>query len=135
MEKILEIAAIEAAAFPTNALSAAEIYFMEKNPGYEILTEGRDAVEAYLILFDTIEAWEMIKLATRADCRKKGLATRLLAKAKAMGKEKIFLEVRQSHGDTIRFYEKNGFRTLSLRKNYYRDTNENAVIMVYEKKG
>ena len=41
------------------------------------------------------------------------------------------LEVRDSNIIAIKFYEKRGFKKISVRKNYYQDTHEDAII--YEK--
>ncbi len=43
--------------------------------------------------------------------------------------QEVLLEVRQSNRRAIEFYEKNGFRVISLRKNYYRHPPEHAWIM------
>lgn len=42
---------------------------------------------------------------------------------------RIFLEVRHSNHRAIRFYRRNGFRTVSSRQNYYRDPPEDAWVM------
>jgi len=39
------------------------------------------------------------------------------------------LEVRESNKPAIRLYEKNGFSADGLRKNYYKNPTENAVLM------
>ncbi len=42
---------------------------------------------------------------------------------------RLFLEVRESNANAIHIYEKNGFRKVGLRKNYYEHPREHAVIM------
>ena len=44
----------------------------------------------------------------------------------------IFLEVRESNQVAINFYKKNKFNQISIRKNYYSEPNENAIIMKLE---
>lgn len=44
----------------------------------------------------------------------------------------IFLEVRISNHSAIMFYEKNGFKKISIRKNYYKDNFEDAIIYKQE---
>ena len=44
----------------------------------------------------------------------------------------IFLEVRESNQVAINFYKKNKFKEISVRKNYYSEPNENAIIMKLE---
>ena len=44
----------------------------------------------------------------------------------------ITLEVRESNIPAICLYEKNGFKSIGMRKGYYQDNNENALIMFTE---
>lgn len=43
--------------------------------------------------------------------------------------KEMWLEVRQSNKKAIRFYEKNGFAKRSVRKKYYNNPTENALIL------
>lgn len=52
-----------------------------------------------------------------------------IAFLKANGFKKIFLEVREQNKSAIAVYEKLGFETIAVRKNYYRDPVEHALIM------
>lgn len=65
--------------------------------------------------------------------RKKGFARLLLRelmqKSAASGVENFTLEVRESNLPAIRLYESLGFVTEGIRKNFYRNPNENALIM------
>ena len=61
--------------------------------------------------------------------RNKGIAQELLDKIKT---KDIFLEVRESNQVAINFYKKNKFNQISIRKNYYSEPNENAIIMKLE---
>ncbi len=49
--------------------------------------------------------------------------------AKEKGVEALFLEVRESNIRARKFYEKNGFSVIGVRKNYYKTPTENAIIM------
>ncbi len=44
----------------------------------------------------------------------------------------ITLEVRESNTPAINLYEKFGMTSVGIRKNYYQDNNENAIIMFSE---
>ena len=44
----------------------------------------------------------------------------------------IFLEVRESNQVAINFYKKNNFKQISIRKGYYSDPTEDAIIMKME---
>ena len=83
----------------------------------------------YLIVLDSIDVYEILAIATVEEYRNKGIAQKLLNKIKT---KDIFLEVRESNQVAINFYKKNKFKEISVRKNYYSEPNENAIIMKLE---
>ena len=68
--------------------------------------------------------------------RRRGIGTMLLEKAcdyaAAKGCEKLFLEVRRSNKAACALYEKNGFRFVHERRNYYSHPCEDALVLVKE---
>ena len=54
---------------------------------------------------------------------------RLLKDSKNEGITRIFLEVRESNSAAIRLYEKAGFVRTGKRKSYYRDPDEDALLL------
>ena len=83
----------------------------------------------YLMVLDSIDVYEILAIATIEEYRNKGIAQELLDKIKT---KDIFLEVRESNQVAINFYKKNKFKEMSIRKNYYSEPNENAIIMKLE---
>ena len=83
----------------------------------------------YLMVLDSIDVYEILAIATVEEYRNKGIAQELLDKIKM---KDIFLEVRESNQIAISFYKKNKFKEISIRKNYYSEPNENAIIMKLE---
>ena len=83
----------------------------------------------YLMVLDSIDVYEILAIATVEEYRNKGIAQELLDKIKM---KDIFLEVRESNQVAINFYKKNKFNQISIRKNYYSEPNENAIIMKLE---
>ena len=83
----------------------------------------------YLIILDSIDVYEILAIATIEKYRNKGIAQELLDKIKT---KDIFLEVRESNKVAINFYKKNNFKEISIRKNYYSEPTENAIIMKLE---
>ena len=83
----------------------------------------------YLMVLDSIDVNEILVIATVKEYRNKGIAQELLDKIKT---KDIFLEVRESNQVAINFYKKNKFNQISIRKNYYSEPNENAIIMKLE---
>ena len=88
-----------------------------------------DKVCGYLMVLDSIDVYEILAIATIEEYRNKGIAQELLDKIKT---KDIFLEVRESNQIAISFYKKNKFKEISIRKNYYSEPNENAIIMKLE---
>lgn len=83
----------------------------------------------YLVVLDSIDVYEILAIATIEEYRNKGIAQKLLNKIKI---KNIFLEVRESNQTAINFYKKNKFKEISIRKNYYSEPTENAIIMKLE---
>ena len=83
----------------------------------------------YLIVLDSIDVYEILAIVTIEEYRNKGIAQKLLNKIKI---KNIFLEVRESNQTAINFYKKNKFKEISIRKNYYSEPTENAIIMKLE---
>ena len=88
-----------------------------------------DKVCGYLMVLDSIDVYEILAIATVEEYRNKGIAQELLDKIKT---KDIFLEVRESNEKAINFYKKNDFKQISIRKGYYSDPTEDAIIMKME---
>jgi [ribosomal protein S18]-alanine N-acetyltransferase len=76
---------------------------------------------------------QVLNIAVSPESRKKGYAARLLGHAietlSVREAEDFFLEVRPSNVDAIRLYEGFGFKKVGIRKKYYTETNEDAIVM------
>ena len=83
-----------------------------------------DKVCGYLMILDSIDVYEILAIAAVEEYRNKGID-------KIKTKD-IFLEVRESNKVAINFYKKNNFKEISIRKNYYSEPTENAIIMKLE---
>ena len=88
-----------------------------------------EKVCGYLMVLDSIDVYEILAIATVEEYRNKGIAQELLDKIKT---KDIFLEVRESNKKAINFYKKNNFKQISIRKGYYSDPTEDAIIMKME---
>ena len=88
-----------------------------------------EKVCGYLMVLDSIDVYEILAIATIEEYRNNGIAQELLDKIKT---KDIFLEVRESNQVAINFYKKNNFKQISIRKGYYSDPTEDAIIMKME---
>ncbi len=81
---------------------------------------------------------EIYRIAVREDKRKRGIGYRLLSymmkTERGHGLETVFLEVREKNTPARNLYKAYGFEEISIRKNYYQNPTDNAVIMLYGEK-
>lgn len=82
------------------------------------------------------EECHLLNLAVHPDFRRRGIATLLMNKVisqlKKRGCRFIFLEVRASNTIAQRMYEKFGFNQVGVRRRYYINPIEDAIIMAKE---
>lgn len=75
----------------------------------------------------------LYKIVVREELRKSGIAhafwKETSSKLKESGIRQVYLEVNTKNLPAIRFYEKEGFRTLQTKKGFYSD-GEDAFIMI-----
>lgn len=133
-KKALEdIAKFENEIFGVTAFSLKQLEEMSEIERYKFIEFYEDEkMIAYVILLDSIDVWEIMKIAVDREQRKKGYGEKLLKYIFAFVQMPIMLEVRESNTPAIEFYRKNGFEKIGIRKNYYHDTNEAAHIMIKE---
>ena len=76
---------------------------------------------------------DITNIATHPDYRRRGAAAAVLqaltAFAREHGSSSLHLEVRASNVPAIALYERFGFAVDGIRKNYYKNPTENAVLM------
>lgn len=132
IEKINEIIEIEKEAFP-EIWGKFTYEEMLNNSHYEILGITIDKkLVSYIVLYKLPDIWEIIRIAVDKNYRKQGFADKLIKKAIEKTNLNLILEVRKSNINAINLYLKNNFKQISIRKNYYKDNNEDALIMLYE---
>ena len=98
-----------------------------------LVAEQDGAVCGYVGSQTVLDETDMMNIAVRPDCRRQGIAAALIeelvSRLKERGSHILRLEVRQSNAPAIALYETMGFTQLGLRKNYYRNPKENALIL------
>ena len=75
----------------------------------------------------------LLNVAVDPDFRRQGLARRLLdhmeERAREVGGEAIFLEVRRGNDGARALYTRRGYEQIGIRKRYYSDTGEDAIVL------
>ena len=92
-----------------------------------------DRLVGYLVLSRYVDAWHVMNVAVAPESRRQGVATallrRLLDETRHDAQRGYTLEVRVSNVGAIALYEGFGFRTKGVRRGYYTDNREDALIM------
>jgi len=92
-----------------------------------------DALAGYLIVARYVDAWHVMNVAVDPEHRRGGIAQVLLDHVFVETADDLTrgytLEVRVSNADAIRVYERNGFYATGVRRGYYTDNREDALIM------
>lgn len=87
----------------------------------------------YLVISRYVDAWHVMNVAVAPAHRRRGIARRLLAHlfAETASDERrgYTLEVRVSNEGAIKLYESLGFVGRGVRRGYYTDNREDALIM------
>lgn len=100
---------------------------------YTALSDGK--LIGYLIGRQISPEGEIYRLATLPEYRRRGIAYRLLDYAvkteRGRGLESLFLEVREKNLPARNLYKSYGFREIGVRKNYYKNPDDNAIIMLH----
>jgi ribosomal-protein-alanine N-acetyltransferase len=90
------------------------------------------AIVAFLVSHNLDQEWELENIVVAENARRRGVGTLLLseliAHAKNDGGRAIFLEVRESNESARALYRRLGFQPQGLRKNYYSNPAEDAVL-------
>ena len=92
-----------------------------------------DELVGYLIISRYVDAWHVMNVAVAPEYRRRGIATRLLERLFELtagdGCRGYTLEVRVSNRSAIKLYEQLGFKARGIRRGYYTDNREDALIM------
>jgi ribosomal-protein-alanine N-acetyltransferase len=95
--------------------------------------DAGEALVAYLIISRYADAWHVMNVAVHDDYRGQGVATQLLNRLFELtagdDRRGYTLEVRVSNVAAIRLYERLGFVARGVRRGYYTDNREDALIM------
>ena len=95
--------------------------------------DERDRLLGYLIISRYVDAWHVMNVAVADSYRRRGVATglmeRLFEATARDGRRGYTLEVRVTNRKAIELYERLGFRSRGLRRGYYTDNREDALIM------
>jgi len=127
---------IERFAYPTpwsRSMFAGEIAKQSSICLGAIDTDAAGRLAGYLIISRYADAWHVMNVAVEEEYRRRGIATLLLNRlfelTSADDRRGYTLEVRVSNEQAIKLYERLGFVSRGIRRDYYTDNREDALIM------
>ena len=131
-----QVIAIERRVFPTPWSLAMFVLELSKQSGICLaatLPTGRGRrLIGYLICSRYETVWHVMNIAVARERQRQGVASALLAALYERVDDetaRYTLEVRRSNQLAIRLYEREGFRAAGLRRRYYQDNGEDALVM------
>ena len=138
IEDIPAVQAVENASFPVPwpANAFKQELTQNKNAHYIVAREG-DRIVGYAGLWLSLDEAHITTFAVLPEYRRRKIGERMLLsifeRAQKLGAEWLTLEVRASNLAAQSLYEKYGFRRAGVRRRYYSDNNEDALIMWTER--
>ena len=91
------------------------------------------SMAGFCVSWVILDEGHIADIAVGRDFRQKGfgrmLLDSILEDMRAAGVKKVFLELRRSNIPARKLYEKTGFEPIGVRKNYYSDDGEDALVM------
>ena len=106
---------------------------LENDRAYYIVAKVNAKAVAYIGVWLISGEGHITNVAVHPDYRRQGIGRRLMLAAEelvlARGGDRVTLEVRKSNEWAQHLYRKLGFEEQGIRRGYYRDNNEDAIIM------
>lgn len=99
----------------------------------KLIHGGKEIVAAYIIFWVVADEAHILNITTHPDFRRMGIAKSLIVFALDYMEDRnvreVFLEVRRSNIIAQKLYIDFAFKEIAVRKGYYGDNNEDAIVM------
>ncbi|MDP8911514.1 MAG: ribosomal protein S18-alanine N-acetyltransferase [Actinomycetota bacterium] len=133
LRDLAAIEAIERRSYPTpwsRSMFASEL---AKPSSLSLGAFDGEELAGYLIISRYVDAWHVMNIAVAPEYRRRGIGSALMNRLFELtttdARRGYTLEVRVSNTDAIRLYERLGFQRRGVRRGYYTDNREDALIM------
>ena len=128
-----EVAKLEMQIFSDAWSEKSILDTLKQSQAFIVVAEQGNAIVGYCIVYFVLDEAEIVRVAVDASLRKQGVGQELLRKTchicKEKGIERLLLDVREGNENARRFYQAFGFEVDGLRKNFYDNPKEHAVLM------
>lgn len=133
VEDLDQVMEIENALFSVPWTKEGFFTFLLKDENMFFVVEEKDRILGYCSMQTVLDEGDILNVAVAKDRQREGIGAFLLNSmlmiADARGIHMVHLEVREGNATARRLYQRLGFKEDGLRKNYYSDPVENAVLM------
>jgi [ribosomal protein S18]-alanine N-acetyltransferase len=134
MKDLDQVVAIDQASFSLPWPTRSFQFELTDNPASRSwVIEWDEKIVAMIVSWLILDELHIATIATQPEFRRQGLGRKLLNHALLTAREegavRAFLEVRESNAVAINMYQSFGFVEDGRRKEYYKDNNEDAVLM------
>ncbi len=130
------VCAIERVSFPNpwhEMTFIGEIHNKSISFPYVVVHKKEERVIGYVIFWHVRDEIQISNIAIHPDFRRKGIGLAVMRQILELVKRErakfISLEVRPSNSAALNLYKKLGFEILAIRKDYYHNPKEHALIM------
>ena len=137
LSDVEQVVAIDKASFPLPwPPSSFHFELTENLASRSWVAELDKKIVGMLVGWLIVDEIHIATLATHAEFRRQGIGKKLLVhalkSARNEGAVKSFLEVREGNQAAREMYRKLGYVEDGVRKRYYKDNNEDAILMMLE---
>lgn len=130
---IKEVAALEKAVFPDPWSETSLQDTLRQSHALILGAWTEEKLAGYVILYYVLDEGEIARIAVDKSMRRRGAATALLKVlvdiCTEKGIVKLMLDVRKSNDPAIRFYKRYGFSEDGVRRSFYVNPTEDAILM------
>ena len=129
-EYVKAVAEIERACFSSPWDEAALEAELKNDCSHLYVALDGDTAAGYAAVYCVCGEADIARVAVLPEYRRQGIATQLLLKSfEENAADCAFLDVRESNAAAINLYKSLGFEQVGIRKDYYSDPTENAILM------
>jgi ribosomal-protein-alanine N-acetyltransferase len=130
-----EVLAIEASSFEFPWVEEDFIRCLRQRNCIGMVAEHDDRVVGFMIYELNKNRIQVLNFAVDCEFRRRGVGTQMVAKLigklSAQRRTRLALEVRETNLAAQLFFRTTGFRAVSVLRNFYEDTPEDAYLMQY----
>ena len=134
IDHVAQVAELEKICFGSAAWSEKSVASEVDNPlSIWLVAVEDDKVLGYVGSQTVMDETDMMNIAVHPDYRRQGIAgclvEELIVRLKKAGSRQLTLEVRMSNESARRLYDELGFGEIAIRKRYYQNPKEDALIL------